>query len=656
MKRIAPLLALISLMVVGFALCSHKAAAQVYSLPNNDAGCPANCRQIPWQAGSDVWNNGSLPTYAGVACTGLHNDGVTDDGPVIQACINALSSKQCAVLPAEQNIYVNSTVRLKSNICLRGAKAEGAPPFMPANDSSATQIILGSSAQLTNTNFSYPSISGYNGYAVFPSPYSLSGSPQKGATSLTIGSGSVSIGSWIKVFGNDDPNLINDVGTNGTCNWCGDNSGWYVQQQIVQVTGITSGSGGPGSVVTISKPLYYTPSTASVTIRGQNEPAGAKYNVINFSTQQAGFENLRIDGSHHDIGASNVILLQGCLDCWVRNVETYDTGSSSNSAHVQLMFTYGNEVRDSAFHDQRSGASGSGYGTYLQFINSDAKVENNIYFHNRHWIVYQGGGSGTAILYNYADDQQTDDCSYLASGRTSHGAHPYFNLFEGNITSHLSADDFWGSSSHNVMFRNWFRGGEPNLNRGTGTIQSLLSSLVAVLSSCSPYSFPPQEGFAAVDLYTGQPYYSYVDNVLGNNSNFPTNDNWSSATLSGFNEYPSSSNPMVYSYGGPNTLGGANVASSASTIIRQGNYDFMTKGVAFNDGGSGHTYQPSYYYSSTPSFISGAGCAWPEQGSDLSAIGSTQQPAYQRATGTSCSGTSSALPPPPVNVKGSVVQ
>lgn len=656
MRRITHLLAFIFLMVVGSAISSHHAAAQLYSLPNSNSGCPANCRQIPWQAGSDVWNNGSLPSYSGVACTGLHNDGATDDGPAIQACINALSANQCAVLPADQNILVNSTVRLKSNTCLRGAKAEGGPPFMPASDSSATQIILGSGAQLTTQNFSYTSISGYNGYSVFPSPSSLSGSPQKGATSLTIGSGSVSVGTWMKVFGNDDPTLISDVGTDGTCNWCGDNSGWYVQQQIVQVTGITSGSGGAGSVVTISRPLYYTPSTTAVTIRGQNEPAGAKYNVISFPTQQAGFENLRIDGSQHDIGASNIVLLQGCLNCWVRNVETYETGSSSNSAHVQLNFTYGNEVRDSAFHDQRSGASGSGYGTYLQFINSDTKVENNIYFHNRHWIVYQGGGSGTAVLYNYADDDQTDDCSYFASGRTSHGAHPFFNLFEGNITSHLTADDFWGSSSHNVMFRNWFRGGEPNLNLGSGTIQSLTNSLIAVLSSCSPYSFPPLEGYAAIDLYTGQPYYSYVDNVLGNNSNFPTNDNWGAATLSGFNEYPGNANPLVYSYGGQNTLGGGNVASSASTVIRQGNYDFLTKGVAFNDGGTGLTYQPSYYYSSQPSFISQAACAWPEQGSDLATIGSTQQPAYQRAVGTSCSGSSTTSPPPPLNLNGIIIR
>jgi hypothetical protein len=604
-----------------------------YALPNNNSGCPTNCRQIPWLAGSDIWNSGTLPTYTGVSCTGLHNDGATDDGPTIQACITALSTNQCAVLPADQNIYVNSTVRLKSYTCLRGAKAEGAPPYMPTADSSATQIILGASAELTTQNFSNTTISGYNGYDVIATPYTLSGSPLKGATSLTIGTGTVSVGSWIKVFGNDDPTLINTVGTDGTCDWCGDNAPWYVQQQIVQVIAITSGSGGPGSVVTISRPLYYTPYTTSVTVNGETEPAGAKYNILTsgFPTIQAGFENLRVDGSKHDITASNILFLQGCLDCWVRNVETYDTGSDSNSAHVQLNDTYANEIRDSAFHDQRTGASGAGYGVYLQFVNTDTKVENNVFYHNRHWIVYQGGGSGTAVLYNYGDDGMTDDCTYLASARTSHGAHPFFNLFEGNIASHIAADDFWGTTSHDVFFRNWIRGGDLNHTWPSGNITTWGNTQVDNISDCTPtYLFPPVEGFDAVDLYTGQSYYAYVDNVLGNNSSLPTDDDWSAATLSGFNEYASNSNPMVYSYGGK--LGSA--ASSASTIIRQGNYDYLTMGVAYNDGGTGYTYPASMYYTSTPSFI--GSCPFPAQGSDLNPVDSLQQPAYQRAMGTTC--------------------
>jgi hypothetical protein len=235
--------------------------------------------------------------------------------------------------------------------------------------------------------------------------------------------------------------------------------------------------------------------------------------------------------------------------------------------------------------------------------------------------VFQGGGSGDAILYNYANDGYTDDLTYLASGRTSHGAHPYFNLFEGNIASHLAADDFSGTSSHDVFFRNWLWGGESNTMFAGGT---------------GIPSFPPQAGFDAVDLYPGQTYYSFVDNVLGNPNLGVGSGTWSNAAVRTFNEYAEPSAPVVYSMGGAFTLGGAKVPSSDSTSILQGNYDYKTMGVAYNDGGANKTYQPSYYYSSKPSFI--GNCPFPEQGSDLNPVSTLSQPAYQRAMGTTCLG------------------
>ena len=627
---VAPL-ALFLILMFGASLSGQRLSAQTYSLPNDNTGCPANCRVIAWRAGSDLWNGGALPIYPSVTCAGLAGNGTTDDGPGIQSCINALSPGQCAFIPAGHYL-VNSTVRLKSNTCLRGAKAEGGPPFLPAADAAATTILLGSHEEITTQNFSPGSGNLYpaTGYAAFPTTYChLAGAPQKGDTTVTIGSSGackVSVGTWIEVYGNDDPTLISTTGEDGHCDWCGNNVGFYVQQQIVQVTALT-GSGGSRSVATLSKPLYYTPYIASQMVPGPGglgmapEPAGAKYSIVTFPTTKAGFENLRFDGSNADIGGTQIILLQGCLYCWVKNVETYDTGSSSGSAHVEMEWGYGDEVRDSVFHDQRSGASGSGYGVYFQFVNSDAKIENNLFWHNRHWIVFQGGGSGDAILYNYANDGYTDDLTYLASGRTSHGAHPYFNLFEGNIASHLAADDFSGTSSHDVFFRNWLWGGESNTMFAGGT---------------GIPSFPPQAGFDAVDLYPGQTYYSFVDNVLGNPNLGVGSGTWSNAAVRTFNEYAGPSAPVVYSMGGAFTLGGAKVPSSDSTSILQGNYDYKTMGVAYNDGGANKTYQPSYYYSSKPSFI--GNCPFPEQGSDLNPVSTLSQPAYQRAMGTTCLG------------------
>ena len=654
MKRIG--LALLALMFTGIGpVGRHLLTAQtLYSLPNNNAGCPGNCRAVQWTTGSDLWNGGVLPNYSSVTCTGLAGNGTTNDGPAIQACINSqpgtAASPRAVLIPAGTYL-VNSTVRLKSYVVLRGAQPEPVSgKYLPTADANATTIILGSGALITTQNFSYTSISGYNGYGALPSPSSLSGTPKKGDTTVTIGSGTVSVGTWMKIFGNDDPTLINVTGTDGTCNWCGDNSGFYVQQQIVQVTGINSGTGGPGSVVAISKPLYYPPYTAAVTTQGQTEPAGAKYNTIGFPTQKAGIENLRIDGSHSDIGANQIVLFQGCLYCWVKSAETFVTGSNSGSAHVELDFSYGNEIRDSYLHDQRSGASGSGYGVYFQFTNGDHKVENNILRHNRHSIVYQGGGSGTAILYNYLDDMYTDDPSYMGSARTSHGAHPFFNLFEGNVMSHLTADDFWGSTSHNVYWRNWFWGDETeNWTPSMSVLQS--------------YPTSPNSGFDAVDLYQGQEYYSVVGNVLGltaiptgaNNSCSITSTaaphtNWPKATLSltcatnncGY-EQPSA--PGVF------TLGGAlgSTATSSGTILRYGNYDYLSHGVANWDGATANGSIPnSLYYTSKPAFF--GTCRWPVAGYDQSPV-SALNPAEATYLGANVqSGTSGTPPAPPTGL------
>jgi hypothetical protein len=576
MSRIVPVGVLALFVLLGVILFGQPLQAQTYSLPNGNTGCPANCRMTSWSTGSDLWNGGVLPNYSATTCNGLAGNGSTNDGPAIQTCINNAASGAAVFIPAGTYL-VNSTVKLKSNMVLRGAGP-------------TTQINLGSSGQLTTQNYSNsdnlnPPVS-YNCLSSC-APFNLSGSPQKGDKTLTIGSGSVSSGTWMIVFGNDDPTLITANGTDGFCQWCGTNQGYYLMQQMVQVTGIVSGNGGAGSVVNISRPLYYTPYTAAVSNAsgqaGSNEPAGAKYRTISFPTQKAGYEYFHVTATG-DIGPNQIVLLQGCLYCWVKGVETQNTGSNSGSAHVELDNSYGAEIRDGYYHDQRSGASGAGYGVYFQFTNSDHKVENNVMRHNRHSIVYQGGGSGTAILYNYLDDMYTDDLTYLGSARTSHGAHPYMNLFEGNIISHIAADDFWGTSSHFVFFRNWLWGAET----GTGVP-----------------SFPPNNGYDAVDLYTGQEYYSFVGNVLGKTGLKAT---WSAAALTGFDEYSESGNPTVYSAGG--TLGSA--ASSSATILRHGNWDYKTAGVAFWDGGSAHTLASSIYYASSPGFLSGY--AWPLEG------------------------------------------
>jgi hypothetical protein len=163
----------------------------------------------------------------------------------------------------------------------------------------------------------------------------------------------------------------------------------------------------------------------------------------------------------------------------------------------------------------------------------------------------------------------------------------------------VAADDFWGSSSHFVFFRNWLWGDET----GTGVP-----------------SFPPEEGYDAIDLYPLQTYYSFVGNVLGNPNLHTT---WSSATLRGFDEYAEAATPIVYSFG---TASGS-IPSGDTTSLNHGNYDWKTKGVAYWDGGTVHALAASMYYSAKPAWWGAQ--AWPPIGPDVTGL-ATSIPAKDR--------------------------
>jgi Pectate lyase superfamily protein len=575
----------IAMLFIGGVLSGPRLMAQTpYDLPNDDSNCPGSCRQVPWKAGSDLWNGGTLPNYTSVTCSGLAGNGSTNDGPAIQACINSASAGTAVFIPAGV-YYVNSSISLKSNVALRGAKASG-PPYLPSADSSATTFKLGGSGSINMGSGSTGSNS------------AISSGYTKGSTSITMSSSGFATGDWIIVSENPDSAVpVTKTGDDGDCNWCGENDGVHLMAQIMQVTGVS------GSTLTLSRPLYYT-------FKSSLSPVARK---ITFSVSKAGLENIRLDGSGADHPA--FIYMQNSLYNWVKGVETYHAGSGAKASHVESEWSYGSEIRDNYFHHGRDSSSDRNYGIAFLFVNSDHKVENNILRNHRHSTDFEGGGSGIAILYNYVDDDYTDDTSYLGSARANHGAHPYMNLYEGNIYSHITADSYWGSSSHNVFFRNWLWGDE---------------------SSASDVPAKPSWGNIPVDVWQNQNYYSFVGNVLGVTGKW-MNPSWSSFSLRNTN----CSGSPIYDYG-CNSNGGYSSAAS-TTSINHGNFDYKTNGVAYWEGGTNHDLRDSMYYNTKPGFF--GSCAWPAFGPDLSPMTGTL-PAKARFDGTnSCGGTVSLAPP-----------
>jgi hypothetical protein len=566
-------------------------ASGTYDLPSNDADCPGNCRQIPWKAGSDVWNGGSLPNFSSVPCTGLtEGNGTSDNAAAINACITGLGAGQAALIPPGI-YYVNGAITVPSNKVLRGSGS--------VNCSQGTWLSktfhgdTGSGAACTTFKF------GTNGYVTTlggrsgGSAVALASGYTKGSMSLaTSGSPGVAVNDFIIVTEQGDPDLpVSWTGQDGNCTWCGDID-WaagYFMTQIVQVTSVS------GNTIGISRPLYYT-FKASLT------PYMRK---ITMGSSQAGVENIKLDGSYAD-GTTSVptrtnpfINVNGCAFCWYKSVETYDTPNVAKAYPVLMVYSYANEIRDSYFHYGQSNSGDRNYSIGFLGPNSDHKVENNILRENRTGLSQEAGGSGTVFLYNYIDDGYTpDDLTYLSPPRGNHGAHPYMTLYEGNVLSRFMADNTWGSSSHQVLFRNWLWG-------------DLTGNYIGYDSN------DPYWGFTALELSQQQDYYSAVANVLGNTA---LHTNWSNASVfstdCGWRSYRSA--PRVYALGcDTNDQGTYNPAVRATAILH-GNYDFATQGVAFWDGGSNRAFTTSMYYASKPAFLGNV--PWPPIGPDVTGL------------------------------------
>jgi hypothetical protein len=626
MKKLS--LAFIVLTFMGSAPVGQHLFAQsgAYDLPNDDGGCPGNCRQIPWKAGSDLWNGGTLPVYTGSACSGLtEGNGTSDNTSAIQSCVNAASGSTAVVIPAGM-YYVNGTITLKSGVVLRGAGGGPGARGSWINSSQGGSYSGDAGAGSTVTTLKFGGGGGIStagsGYSL-GSAVALSGGYNKGSTTLTAAaSPGVSVGDWIVVGEKQGDTDIPTswTGEDGNCTWCGEsNNSGYVMTQIVQVTSVS------GTSVGISRPLYYT-------FKSLLAPNMAR---ITNTTQKAGVENIKLWGSTNSRSAPHMNL-NGCMYCWVKGVETYNTPDVAKAYPVLLVYSYGAEIRDSYFHYGQGNSGDRNYAIGMLLANSDHKVENNIMRENRHAWSQEGGGSGNVFLYNYIDDQYTDDPSYLGSPRSNHGAHPYMTLFEGNIVSHFMADDYWGTSSHMVLFRNWFWGD------ATGTYAGWSGS-------------NPSFGFIAMEINAIQHYYSAVGNVLGNTG---LHTAWNNATVLNTNCSWSSgrSSPVAYALGCAGNTGGSFDGAVRSTTILHGNYDYKTNGVAFWDGGSNHTLRTSMYYSSKPAFL--GSCAWPAFGPDVSSVTGTL-PAKARYEGTatcggsggSGGGTTTVTPPaPPTNL------
>jgi hypothetical protein len=204
---------------------------------------------------------------------------------------------------------------------------------------------------------------------------------------------------------------------------------------------------------------------------------------------------------------------------------------------------------------------------------TDNLVEDNIFYYLRHSMTVEFGSVGNVFGYNYSHrlfENRYPASNWLMIDAHVHGGHSCLNLYEGNIVAHIGCDNNLGSSRYNTFFRNHVE------RYSQGESKEIVDNVNAIM-------------FLKYQLY---------ENVVGNVLCRPgdTGDVW---LIGWHNE--DVREPID--------------ERVEDTLLRHGNYDYVTGKTGWDPAISDHNLPDSYYLSSKPAFFGNK--PWPAIGSDL---------------------------------------
>jgi hypothetical protein len=250
-------------------------------------------------------------------------------------------------------------------------------------------------------------------------------------------------------------------------------------------------------------------------------------------------------------------------------------------------------------------------------------VENNIIERTHESIMFEWGAAGNVASYNYTMGEFDSGApSFVIGGIDFHGAHPQFNLLEGNVATVIEPDSIWGTSSHTTAYRNWVVGTNricsPSSGRGT----------VNCSGTNGVYGF---QAARAMDISYLATRNNFVGNVVGSSQAQSMLAYGTAAmTKTASVEYPASRSYDTVAYGwsfgygeasddgsGTGCSGGTapcHLASTSSTDLLHGNYSNISGTTTWATGVT-QTLPASFYLSSKPSWW--GSMAYPATGPDV---------------------------------------
>jgi hypothetical protein len=375
---------------------------------------------------------------------------------------------------------------------------------------------------------------------------------------------------------------VDAVGSNGQCPYCGLAKGTRSLGQFVEVTSVN------GNQVSTNVPLHWTYNPGLT--------PWAYYIPGADITRWSGVEDLTLTQETNAV--RDMVFLQGAQYCWVRNIEI----TNINADGIFTYYAVQSEFRDNYIHGAFDYGNSQAYGIALSMYSSNNRVENNI-LDSLTAHLATGGTSGNVFAYNYLHHLIYSPAPNWMIGNPiiNHGAFPHMNLWEGNIGYMVDGDFVWGSSGYNTVFR----------SRSMGWMDDTRTN-----------------NNAAVRFATKNRYMNVVGNILGTPGKSEVYEVRAGQPYNGSNKY-------IWVLGICDTCSGGNPDPKvAETILRHGNFDYVTNSTVWDPNISNHTLPPSLYLGQKPSWWCQE-TPWPPIGPDVAGLVNAI-PAQRRFEGLSC--------------------
>ncbi len=172
---------------------------------------------------------------------------------------------------------------------------------------------------------------------------------------------------------------------------------------------------------------------------------GAKVHGAQNQVDFVGVEDLTVDGTKGSHTFS--IVFEQAYASWLKNIKVIGAKNYGVFVNTSLQF----EMRHSYIGPvKNSGTNGAGL---LVNTVSGSLFEDNIILDSFPNIEVNHGASGNVFAYNFIKKKNGQ-----ISIDSNHGPHNQFNLYEGNVSTNLMSDGYFGSESDTTLFRNWFHG------------------------------------------------------------------------------------------------------------------------------------------------------------------------------------------------------